>query len=38
MISIIICIAIVIASLLYLIGWFFDSMNKYQQHIDEETE
>jgi len=38
MISIIICIAIVIASLLYLIGWFFDSMNKYQNKIDKDND
>lgn len=32
-----ICIAIVILSILFLIGWFFNAIDAAQKRIDEET-
>jgi hypothetical protein len=32
------CLTIAIASILFLIGWFFNSINEAQRRIDKETE
>jgi len=38
MITIAICLAIALLSILFLIGWFFYSVNEYQKEIDKRNE